>query len=80
MTQEKKQTAVEWFIKTMASKHYDSEVWYRANADVVRQAIAMEKEQIMHAYGQGTVDEAGEILDVTKDAKQYYNEIYKGNK
>jgi hypothetical protein len=34
----------------------------------------------MHAYGQGAADEAGEILDATKDSEQYYNETYGGNK
>jgi hypothetical protein len=37
----------------------------------------MEKEQIIHAYGQGVADEVGEILDATKDAEQYYNQKYK---
>jgi hypothetical protein len=32
----------------------------------------MERIQIMDAYGQGVADEAKEILDVTKDAKEYY--------
>ena len=40
------------------------------------QAKAMEKEQIMDAYGQGVADEAGEIIDPTKDAEQYYNQSY----
>jgi hypothetical protein len=39
--------------------------------------LEMEKEQIIHAYGQGVADEAGEILDATKDAEQYYNQKYK---
>jgi hypothetical protein len=36
----------------------------------------MEKQQIIHAYGQGVADEVGEILDATKDAEQYYNQKY----
>jgi hypothetical protein len=40
----------------------------------------MEKEQIMHAYGQGAADEAGEILDATKDSEEYYDKKYGGEK
>jgi hypothetical protein len=44
------------------------------------EAKAMEKEQIMHAYGQGVADEAGEILDATKDSEEYYDKKYGGEK
>lgn len=41
------------------------------------EAARMEKEEIMDAYAQGVADEAGEILDVTKDAEEYYERIYR---
>ena len=45
-------------------------------ADKLEQAKAMEKEQIMKAYGQGVADEVGEVIDATKDAEQYYNKPF----
>jgi len=44
------------------------------------EAKQMEKKQIMDAYGQVAADEAGEILDATKDSEEYYNKKYGGNK
>ena len=44
----------------------------------LQQAKEMEKEQVMNAYGHGVADEAGEILDSTKDAEQYYRDTYGG--
>lgn len=74
-----KQTAVEWVfeqIKLSSKKtdniNNDHLFFYR----MLEQAKQMEKQQIVDAYGQGTADEAGEILDVTKDAEQYYNETH----
>jgi hypothetical protein len=40
------------------------------------EARRMEKEEIMDAYAQGVADEAGEILDVTKDSQQYFENTY----
>ena len=70
-----KQTAVEWLVEQL----FWSEQMERIER-VVQQAKVMEKEQIMHAYGQGAADEAGEILDATKDSEEYYNKKYGGEK
>ena len=70
-----KQTAVEWLVEQL----FWSEQMERIER-VVQQAEEMEKKQIMHAYGQGAADEAGEILDATKDSEEYYNKKYGGEK
>jgi hypothetical protein len=67
-----KQTAVEWLYKLSKKRELDK-------VDL-QQAKEMEKKQIMHAYGQGAADEAGEILDATKDSEEYYNKKYGGEK
>ena len=67
---ENKQTAVEWLVDELL----DGKLLMPS---LIEQVKAMEMEQIMKAYGQGIADEAGEILDATKDAQQYYNETYK---
>jgi len=70
-----KLTAVEWLVEQL----FWSEQMERIER-VVQQAEEMEKKQIMHAYGQGAADEAGEILDATKDSEEYYNKKYGGEK
>jgi len=65
-----KQTAVDWLIEKLAQNGV-------LHSSDIHKAKEMEKEQIIHAYGQGVADEAGEILDATKDAEQYYNQKYK---
>jgi hypothetical protein len=72
-----KQTAVEW-VKEQLTPSISLQQKYID--EIIEQAKEMEKEQIMHAYGQGAADEAGEILDATKDSEEYYNKTYGGNK
>jgi len=69
-----KQTAVEWLVEQLPMRIKNSMM------GEIEQAKEMEKEQIMHAYGQGAADEAGEILDATKDSEEYYNKKYGGEK
>lgn len=66
---ESKMTAVEWLLNQYAKNSLLS------MNDVI-QARNMEKEEITDAYAQGVADEAGEILDVTKDANEYYEKTY----
>jgi hypothetical protein len=66
-----RQTATEWILNQYAKNSFLS-------LNDFREASRMEKEEIMDAYAQGTADEAGEIIDATKDAEQYYNETYGG--
>jgi NTP pyrophosphatase (non-canonical NTP hydrolase) len=70
-------TAVQWLeekLKESLGEDFDAVRGYFVMAK------EMEKEQIMHAYGQGAADEAGEILDATKDSEEYYNKKYGGEK
>ena len=64
-----KQTAVEWLVKTL-------ELDTRFNGimnDVIEQAKAMEKKQVIEAHLDGQT-----TWDVTsKTAEQYYNETFK---
>lgn len=81
-----KQTAVDWLVnelrKLSHNKNYhlgmgDIRITQGMLDDLSEQTKEMEKEQIIHAYGQGVADEVGEIVDATKDAEQYYNQTYK---
>lgn len=69
-----KETAVEWLYRawelSAIGRREPLNLW-----DLER-AINMEKQQIMDAYAQGVVDEAGEILDVTEDSEAYYKSKY----
>ena len=65
-----KQTAIDWLIEKLAQNGV-------LHSSDIHKAKEMEKQQIIHAYGQGVADEVGEILDATKDAEQYYNQKYK---
>ena len=61
-----KQTAVEWlatYLKGITSLNCD---------EVVEQAKAMEKEQIINAYDKGEFNQG-----CNDEAEQYYNETYK---
>jgi hypothetical protein len=79
-----KKTAVDWLYDTIDNELID---FLESRIDVNELSVAMlqakvkakemEKEQIIHAYGQGVANEAGEIVDATKDAEQYYNQKYK---
>jgi hypothetical protein len=56
------QTAVEWFYQRMLAKDIK---------EVFEQAKAIEKEQIIKAFNEGTFS-----LDEKINAEQYYNETY----
>lgn len=64
-----RQTATEWILNQYAKNSI-------LTFNDFREASRMEKEEILDAYAQGVVDEAGEILDVTKDANEYYEKTY----
>ncbi len=69
MPMEKTKTAVEWLFQKLWEEPKDKLTWQ----SILEEAKEMEREQIIDAYGQGVADEAGEILDSTKDAEEYYN-------
>lgn len=66
-------TAVEWLLEEMSAKDW-FDLPKSIKNDIVEQAKAMEKEQIMDAYNQGCndYDELG-----YKRIEEYYNETYK---
>jgi hypothetical protein len=68
---EKKQTAVEWFVKELFKK-ID---YIQVDPKLIEQAIAMEKEQIMDAANKLLYHSTGPSDTA---AKQYYNETYGG--
>jgi hypothetical protein len=70
-----KQTAVDWLYEILTTENWEYKTYEEQN-EIFQKAKQVEKDQIMDAYGQGIVDEAGEILDVTKDAEQYYKETH----
>jgi hypothetical protein len=70
-----KQTAVDWLYEILTTENWEYKTYEEQN-EIFQKAKQMEKEQIMDAYGQGIADEAGEILDATKDAQKYYNKTY----
>ena len=72
-----KQTAVEWLVEQMINQMELRIENTQIGIQLFEQAKEMEKERLMHAYGQGVADEAGEIVDATRDAEEYYNKTYK---
>jgi len=64
-----KQTAVEWLEEKMKTWG-DLPRWMRD--DIVEQSKEMEKEQIIEAWFDGTIE-----WDLEKDAEQYYKEKFK---
>jgi len=84
MTNETKQTAVEWYInisetlyKQLVNKWITLEVYIECKAKLKEEAKEKEKEQIMNAYTQGQYD--GDNIR-EGDAYEYYNQTYEGNK
>ena len=69
-----KQTAVDLIFESFNSlSDKDFKTWMLHTYDYLKK---MEKQQIINAYGQGVSVEAMQLLDVSKDAEQYYNEFY----
>ena len=70
----KKQTAVEWLVDEI-EKHYiinNGSLDPTVVMELKRQAIEMEKEQIIDANEDCSTNELGELLT----GEQYYNETY----
>ena len=66
-----KQTAVEWLVKEITTKHYKSFIdFYGAE---IEQAKKIEKQQIIDAYWDG-----GQDIPLTENrCNQYYNQTFK---
>ncbi len=68
-----KQTAVEWLINEIIAKDW----WYLPESmkqDIIEQAKAMEKDQIIEAVEDG---QRTDFYVKYYDAEQYYNETFK---
>ena len=76
MTNETKQTAVEWLYNELTKVWYDN----KSSREILEQAKEMEKQQISQAYEEGTHDEyvyqVFHAENLRKDGEQYYNENY----
>jgi hypothetical protein len=67
------QTAIEWLIDELNQKidFIPMDKWDMIR-DIIQKAIAMEKEQMIKAFNEGTF-----ASDEKVTAEQYYNETYK---
>ena len=75
MSNETKKTAVEWLIEQLEQHHVKIDI---KNTVVYQQAKEMEKERMIEfAQSYAVIHCMG---DITKNAEQYYNETYGGNK
>ena len=71
-----KQTAVEWLMEQL-TKNYP--LTKESAESIIKQAKAMEKEQIIEAYYQIGKDHQDMIFPIEKNAEQYYTETYESN-
>ena len=69
---ETKLTAVQWLLE------HDYLIRTTKWKDIVEQALAMEKEQIVNAHLLGLIHPLE--IEATKQAEQYYNETYNNSK
>jgi hypothetical protein len=76
MSNETKQTAVEWLASEL-SNHL--EMPHKYFIEILEQAKEMEKEQIAEAYWNGS-DGIEDKTSMLKIGENYYNETYGGNK
>jgi hypothetical protein len=79
MTNDTKQTAVEWLSEKVLHREYEL-LTQEKKRKILEQAKEMEKEQIKSAHGeeQSKLQDDGSWKRQT--AEQYYNETYGGNK
>ena len=73
----KKQTAVEWLVGDLNQKidFIPMDKWDMIR-DIIHQAIAMEKQGIIDAYGKDRVCVNYDGCTYMMNAEQYYNETY----
>lgn len=69
----KQQTAVEWLIEQLEQHHVKIDI---KNTVVYQQAKAMEKKQIIDAFGIGCQVEATRLIGYHGMAEQLYRETY----
>ena len=61
------QTAVEWYIEAIS--RLEKSLGWETENDILNQAKAMEKEQIINAFDNGCINQ--DLI-----GKEYYNETY----
>jgi hypothetical protein len=69
------QTAVEWLVEQICTSEMSNFIFHQE----IKQAKAMEKEQIINAFENGIIsyDNQDRITDdINNDSEQYYNETY----
>jgi len=77
----KKQTAVEWLFAHLLPFLTFSDPKEREHfRRCLSEAKAMEKEQIVDAFGVGCHHESKRLVGYQDTAEQYYNETYGGDK
>jgi hypothetical protein len=78
MTNNKQQTAVEWYAIEMAeylrSMYGDGII----NIDILKQAKEMEKEQIINSFWNGDNTDCTSEQNIKEFAEQYYKQTYGG--
>lgn len=67
-----KQTAVDWLIEQLNKKGFAPVV----TDEEIEQAKAMEKEQLVNAFGVGCQVESTRLIGYQNIAEQYYNETF----
>lgn len=79
-----KQTAVEWLIQQIETGKieivYSDKIHsIRCLPEFVKEALEMEKKQIIDAYNRGYQDATNDYRDMSifDDSEQYYNETFK---
>ena len=65
-----KKTAVEWLINEYVNKNV-------INIEAIKQALAMEKEQIKDAFVECWKSNVPDGIECKLDAEQYYNKTFK---
>jgi len=67
-----KQTAIEWLIDML-----DIDISDSTTKDAIKQALAMEKEQIVDAANDVLAQQDNSYYGIPNLGEQYYNETYK---
>ena len=65
-------TAVDWLFHKLWDEPKDKLTWYA----ILKEAKAMEKEQIIDAFGVGCHVESTRLIHYNDMAEQYYNETF----
>ena len=77
-----KQTALQWYIQQCENIKYnplEKNGYTIAKEKIIKQALQMEREQIVDAFGIGCQVESTRLIGYHDMANQHYNETYGGN-